>query len=110
MAPAGLGEVVLEVADPGSMSVTEPASWPRRLECRWRDPSGRVTVSTESPAIPVGDVRPGEARRMTFQLAAPKTPGSYRVEVELIGRDGQRLVRGVEPAVFSVEVSSARTD
>ena len=51
---------------------------------RWLDKDGKLTSETEGHNGISKDLRPGEEAEMTLQITAPKEPGEYTLEVDLV--------------------------
>ena len=51
---------------------------------RWLDKDGKPTSETEGHNGISKDLRPGEEAEMTLQITAPKEPGEYTLEVDLV--------------------------
>jgi hypothetical protein len=66
-----------------SVGVSEDGVRAVRLAYRWLEPSGAVVMDGERTALP-HDVAPGDAVPLTACVAAPETPGRYRLRISLL--------------------------
>ncbi|MCA1618545.1 MAG: hypothetical protein LC795_04370 [Acidobacteria bacterium] len=51
---------------------------------RWLDPSGRAVVNDDGRGALPRDLRPGEEAEVTFDVNAPRSPGDYILEIDML--------------------------
>jgi hypothetical protein len=77
----------------------------------WLDAVGREAVHDDGRAPLSSDLRPGEAREFELTINAPKEPGDYTLEVDVL-QEGVSwfALKGSEPAHMRVRVESGWLD
>lgn len=106
---AGRGGVVaVEVANAGTRPWSSQGRCPIRLGCHWADTAGHI-VRFEGPraafALPLS---PGQSARVEVSIEAPDSPGTYRLELDLVQENVAWFSsKGVAPASVDIRVEAA---